>query len=146
MKFLLQLLCPAVFGSFLRLQLGGGGGSTQANTSTSNADKRNSVNSGIGVSGDGNSLNVLDGGAIKNAFDFSGSTVAQALGFAGASQQETLGFALKSNAQALDSLNVTTDLVKNAYADAKGRGAMTDYLLMGAMALAGLVAVYALRK
>jgi hypothetical protein len=67
-----------------------------------------------------------------------------------ATAENAMGAALKYGASqtagALDSLNTSADLVKNAYADAKGRGAMTDYLLMAAIGVAGLVAWSALRK
>lgn len=116
-------------------QFGGGGGSSNSTTKTENKDSRISQQSGTAVSGDSNTVNVLDGGAIKNAFDFGTSTVTQSLGFAAASQ-----------GQVLDSLKTTSQLVANAYNDAKGRGAMTDYILIGSVAMAGLVALMALRK
>ena len=116
-------------------QLGGGGGSSSSSNTTNNADKRVAVDSGIGVSGDSNTIQVLDGGAIKNAFDFAGATAGQ-----------SFSFATKSNQQALDSLAVTSNLVKDAYADAKGRGALTDKILIGAIAVSGLVALMAIKK
>lgn len=131
-KYLFSFLCPL---AFLRLNFGGGGGSSSSTTKTENIDKRIAVDSGIGVSGDSNTIQVLDGGAIKNAFDFAGQTAGQ-----------SFSFATESNRQALDSLNVTSNLVKDAYADAKGRGALTDKILIGAIAVSGLVALFAIRK
>lgn len=67
---------------------GGGGGSESSSTqATTNIDRRLAVQDGIGISGDSNALslttytttNVLDGGAIKAAFDFSKATSTDAL-------------------------------------------------------------------
>jgi len=114
---------------------GGGGGSSSSSSSTTNRDSRISQQGGTAVSGDGNTVNVLDGGAIQNAFQFSGSALENALKFSTTAQAAALG-----------SLQETSKLVSDAYAEAKGRGAMTDWMLIGSVAMAGLVAVTALRK
>ncbi len=121
LRHLFSLLLPL---GFLRLYFGGGGGTSSNETKTTNSDSRISQQSGTAVSGDGNSVTVLDGGAIKNAFDFASA----------------------SQAASISSLNATSKLVADAYNEAKGRGVMTDYILIGSVALAGLVAVMALRK
>lgn len=110
-------------------QFGGGSSSSSAST-TNNTDNRRTIASG-GISNEGGTVNVLDGGAIKNAFDFSGATV-----------QQSLSFAAQSQHTALDSLNSQTQLVANAYNDAKGRGAMTDWLILAAIGMVGLVAFH----
>jgi hypothetical protein len=69
-----------------------------------------------------------------------------ALGIASDSMNQALAYGGKQTAVALDSLMGSAELVKNAYADAKGRGAMTDYLLLAAMGVAGLVAYSALKN
>lgn len=106
---------------------GGGGGSTANNTttttSTENTDNRISQQGGAAVSGNNNTLTVLDGGAIKNAFDFAGA----------------------AQASSVAAINSTAKLVSDAYADAKGQGSKTSYIIMGAVAVTGLVAVFALR-
>jgi hypothetical protein len=109
---------------FLRLYFGGGGGSSSADNTTENTDNRITQQSGTAVSGSDNTITVLDGGAIENAFKF-----AQA-----------------SQASSVSALTTTAQLVSDAYAESKGRGKMTDYVLIGALAVAGLVAVTALRK
>ena len=123
----------------------GGGSSSSSAQTTTQTDNRRTIAAG-GISNENGTVNVLDGGAIKNSFDFSQNAVTQALQFAGKNQTATLDFASNAQAQALDSLTTTSNLVKDAYADAKGRGAMTDKILIGAVAMAGLVAVTALRS
>ena len=55
-------------------------------------------------------------------------------------------FADKQTGRAFDSLSQTETLVANAYADAKGRGALTDKILIGTIAAMALVAFTALNK
>lgn len=81
------------------------------------------TNGGI-VAGGYSKVTVLDNGAINRAFDFSQNVGSAALGFA----QSTAG------------------QVAEAYKDAKGRTAMNDYILIGAIAMAGLVAYSAVKK
>lgn len=102
-------------------EFGGGGGSSANTTTTENSDSRISQQSGTAVSGDGNTLNVLDAGAIKSAFEF----------------------AATAQASSVSALTATSKVVSDAYAEAKGRGAMTDWVLLGALAVAGVAAVAA---
>ena len=83
-----------------------------------------SANDGGIVAQSGSSVNVLDNGAINRAFDFSQQVGATALDFVQASQNQ----------------------VADAYAEAKGRGVLTDWILIGAIAMAGLVAFQAVKK
>lgn len=106
--------------------------------------------------------------ASNRAAQTSANAVADALGFAESanvrSQQlayNTVTDALASNesafgkalttvntatGRALDTFTATNELVKDAYADAKGRGALTDQILMGAIAAMALVAFFAVKK
>lgn len=137
-------------------------------------DNRRVIGEG-GVSAENSTVNVLDNGAINAAFGFAGDVGTKALAFAeangdrafglagqamdqvGAGQARVLDFGAdalsaafdfgrNANTQAQNNINATASLVKNAYEDAKGRGAMTDYILMGAILLAGLVAWGAVKK
>lgn len=148
-------------------QFGGGSSSSSAQTTTQQDNRVTVGNNGINATG-GSNVNVLDGGAIANSFSFANaafdSAVAgvgaasksamdivsqgssNALGFADSENARVLDFATKANSQAAATLNTTSNLVKDAYADAKGRGALTDKILIGAIAMAGLVAVMALKK
>lgn len=133
-----------------------GGSSSSSSQATNQTDNRRTIAQG-GISAEGSNVNVLDGGAIKNAFDFAGAVnagsldfsktaLAKSLEFATSNTKQSFDFASTANAQALDSLNTTANLVKDSYADAKGRGAMTDKILIGSVAMAGLVALAAIRK
>lgn len=70
----------------------------------------------------------------------------ESLGVAADSMSQALAYGGKQTAVALDSLNSSANLVKDAYADAKGRGALTDYVLMAAIGVAALVAYGAIKN
>lgn len=81
------------------------------------------------------------------------SSSSQAYAFAGdslsaskAAFNNSLAFADKQTGRAFDSLSETESLVANAYADAKGRGALTDKILIGAIACMAVVALMAVSK
>lgn len=120
------------------LSFGGGSSSSSATTQT---DNRRTIGQG-GISNEKGTVNVLDGGAIKNAFDFGG----KALDTVEKTTKESLKYATTAQSQVLDSLQTTSKLVSDAYSDAKGRGALTDKILMGAVAMAGVVAVLAINR
>lgn len=64
--------------------------------------------------------------------------------------QDTFGNALAFGAgtlaKAFDAASETGAFVKDAYADAKGRGALTDKILIGALIAMAVVAIYAGRR
>lgn len=122
-----------------------GGSSSSSSQATNQTDNRRSIGDG-GISNENGTVQVLDGGVIQNAFNFAGAVSTGSFDMQKTTLAKSLDFASKSNSQALDSLNTTSNLVKDAYADAKGRGAMTDKILIGSVAMAGLVAIAALRK
>lgn len=128
------------------------------NTTTTNTDNR-MVNDGgsVGINGSGNT--VLDNGAVKMAFDFSkGSTesafksTADAMGLVKDGldltfAQQTIngkGF-LDAMGKLLDtaqSVNQTaTQNVKEAYSNVQEIGTGQKFLVAGALAIAGIVAV-----
>jgi hypothetical protein len=88
-----------------------------------------------GAYGFANSAAVQSANAQADALTTAQNALAGALSFGG-----------KQTAVALDSLNQSANLVKDAYADAKGRGAMTDYILFAALGVAALVAWNATRN
>ena len=73
MKFFINWLCCV---GFLRLNFGSSS-SAASSSNTYNTDKRLVVDSGIGVSADDSTvtLNVMDGGAIEQAFGFGNSAL-----------------------------------------------------------------------
>ncbi len=105
-------------------------------------DQRIVAGEGAVVAKDGSSVQVLDNGAIQRAFDTADSSLKGALDFG----TNALGFAKQTTNAAIDNLQVTQQLVADAYNDAKGRGALTDKLLIGAVAAMGLVAFAAVRR
>lgn len=114
-------------------------GSNSSNSSSSNRtdqiDNRATFGDNAIQATGGSTVNVLDAGAIGKAFDVVDSVI-------GKQQAATKDM----TTQAFNALNSTGALVSAAYNDAKGRGAMTDYITLGALLLAGGVAIYALRK
>lgn len=154
-------------------QFGGGSSSSSAQT-TNQTDNRRTIGSG-GISNENGTVNVLDGGAIANSFRFASNAFdnaiagmgaagenatavvskanSDALGFAKSANGQAFNFASKAldfstsaNKQAATTLAESSALVSNAYADAKGRGAMTDKILIGAVVMAGVVALAAVKK
>lgn len=112
--------------------------SSQTTTTNNNqADNRKVLAEGALLAENNSSITVttLDADVAKAAL--SAGTKGMELAF---------NFGSKSQGQALDSLESQASMVKDAYADAKGRGALTDKILIGAIAMAGLVAIAALRK
>lgn len=122
-----------------------GGSSSSSSQATSQTDSRRTLGNNA-ISNEGGTVNVLDGGSIQNAFDFAGNVSAGGFDLTKTTLAKALDYAKASQGQALDSLNTTSDLIKDSYADAKGRGALTDYILIGSIAVAGLVAFTAVRK
>lgn len=133
------------------MSLGGGKGSSTSSTTTTSTDKRMVVGEyGIGVSSDSSTVNVtaLDGSAIKSAFEFAATNdlttaenVERLLGFAGDVFAGALTV-LDKNAALVQS---SGELVATAYEDAKGQTTDNKYLIAGALAIVGVVAVKALK-
>lgn len=97
-----------------------------------------------GISAENSTVNVqtLDAQVVNRVLETGEFSIDRALKFG----TEALNYSKSSQAQALDSLNTTANLVKNAYEDAKGRGALTDQILIGSVVMAGLVAMAAIKK
>ena len=114
---------------------------TESNASssqtTSQADNRRVLGAGALLAEGGSTVNIttLDADVAKAALN--AGTEGQKLAFS---------FAAKSQSQVLDSLASQSELIKDSYADAKGRGALTDKILIGSIAMAGLVAIAALQR
>lgn len=96
----------------------------------------------IQASGAGSTVNVLDNGAVNRALDTADTTVDKAFTFG----DNALTQVAAASKQALDQSADATALVKDAYADAKGRGALTDKILMGSVIGALIVAALAVKK
>ena len=142
----------------------GGGGSSSSNTTT-NVDKRQVVDAGgIGVSSDKSTVSVtnqsMDGGAVAGALDTVKATTKDVLEYAakndlaaGSSAAQVLNLAgqvISTGADLLDKqsagLQQQGAALASAYQDAKGQTADNKYLIAGALAVVGVVAVSSLRK
>ena len=94
---------------------------------------------------------AFSSGVNEQAFTFAGAanqaanaTSTAAIGSASSSMDKALSFGAKQTSVALDALSESANMIKDSYADAKGRGALTDWILLGAVGLAGLVAIFAI--
>lgn len=131
-----------------------GGSKSSSSAATSQTDNRRVLGEGsVSAENSNVTITTLDNGAINRAFDTADFSVGEALKFGSAAMSNNSGtvskaldFATTAQEVTLDSLNTTSNLVKDAYADAKGRGALTDQILIGAIAMAGLVAFKAVGK
>lgn len=102
--------------------------SSSSKQATTQTDNRRVLGEGAISAESGATVSVLDNGAINRAFDFSSQVAQGALKFG------------------LDSQSSSAKVLADAYNDAKGRGALTDYILIGAIAMAGIVAYSAVKK
>ena len=89
----------------------------------------------------------------SDAFGFAAQSAAQtaaaqrqAADYIYGNTQDALAYGKYETGAALDSLNTSAGMVATAYADAKGRGALTDKIMMLAIAGAALVAFAAVRR
>lgn len=99
-----------------------GKSTSTSKSETNQTDNRRVIGEG-GISAESSTVNVLDNGAIAKSFEFASGISAGALQLANSAQ----------------------GAIKDSYADAKGRGALTDYLLLAAIAGACLIALAAVR-
>lgn len=133
---------------------------SSSSQSTSQADNRNVLGeaailaqSGSSVTQIDNRVNyALDGDVANAAIKGSTENLGKSLTFASGAMTKSYDFAgvalaavQQSGNRALDSLAQSNSMVKDAYADAKGRGALTDQITIGALALAGLMAFAAIK-
>ncbi len=116
-------------------------GSSKSQQQTSMQDNRRVLGEGS-ISAEGSTVTVLDNGAINRAFDFGDN----ALSSTGDIVKKALQFGLDSQAASSAAMAKSTSVLTDAYNNAKGRGALTDYITIGAIAMAGIVAFYAVKK
>lgn len=107
----------------------------------------NAVLSALGFGG--KALNAaLDANADALAFADANSTrnTIASYNFAGDALGEAFSFGTNALNKAFNAADTTTSLVKDAYADAKGRGALTDKIMIGAIIAMAAVAFAAVQK
>lgn len=124
-----------------------GGSKSSSAASTSQTDNRRVLGEGaISAENSTVSIQTLDGEVVNRALDTADLSVGKALDFSDSTQARAYAFANSAGDRALDNIEATTELVKDAYQEAKGRGELTDQIIMGALVMAGLVAFAAVRK
>lgn len=112
--------------------MGGGGGSSSSASTTNNIDKRVAVDSGVGLSGDGSSIVITDGGIVSRALD--------TVDVANATNADGFG---KLLAASENLFNNSTKAVAGAYSNAltEKTGAGIDNKTLIVLAVAGAAAV-----
>jgi hypothetical protein len=123
--------------SFAPLCFGGSGGQSASTTTTNNADKRISLQSGLAVSGSGNTITTTDAGAINAAFDFAKSANANS----GANYQALLNTTSNSLSGVLSGIASTQNFIASTQAIAKGTMDSKTIVLLGGGVLA-VAAIY----
>lgn len=95
-----------------------------------------------------NVTNIADSSIEASAANAraSAKTAQSAIDTASDTFGSALQFGAGTIAKAFDQVSETGAFVKDAYADAKGRGALTDKILIGALIAMAVVAIYAGRK
>ena len=131
--------------------MSGGKSSSTQQQETTFTDNRAALGEGSIQAREGSTVNswTLDGGAINRAFNTADLSVDRALSFGGQALDfgdRALQFSAKQTAVVLDNLQDTQQLTANAYNDAKGRGALTDKLLIFAVGSMAIVAALAVKK
>ena len=91
---------------------------------------------------------MLDFGAdaLSGALGSVDKSQARMLDFGADALAEAFNFGQKANVQAQAAMGDTAAMLRGAYEDAKGRGAMTDYMMIAAVLVVGLVAWGAVKK
>ena len=122
-----------------------GGGKSSQTQNTEFTDNRAVLGEGAILAKDGGTVTtsnyVLDSGAIGRAFDTTDQSLDQAFSFG----REALTYSALATASALDNLQSTQKLTADAYLEAKGRGALTDKIIIGAIGAMALVAFMAVK-
>lgn len=109
------------------------------------ADQNATRNSQMAYNAVSDAIGASDA-AMTRALTFGAGALDSAMGASENALLRALAFGAGSMDQAYSSLAHSQDLVKDAYADAKGRGALTDKMIMGAIAAMAVVAFAAIKK
>ena len=121
---------------------------SSSSQTTSQADNRRVLGAGALLAEGGSTVNIttLDGAVATASLNANVDVAKAALNAGTQGEKLAFSFAAKSQSQVLDSLASQSELIKDSYADANGRGALTDKMLIGSVAMAGLVAIAALQR
>jgi hypothetical protein len=134
--------------------MGGSSSSNQSAQSTNQTDSRRVYGQGA-WSAENSTVNIqtLDASTVNRALDTVDLTVGNALStvyadnsMAFAFGSKALDYSTQAQAQANASLNNEAGMLATAYADAKTQSGTTNKIMIGALVMAGLVAITALKK
>ncbi|AVS74490.1 hypothetical protein C8240_11135 [Paracidovorax cattleyae] len=109
------------------------------------ADSNATRNSQMAYNVVGDALGSSDA-AMSRALTFGANALDAAVGSSENALSRALSFGNTAMDRAYGTLADSQNLVKDAYADAKGRGALTDKMIMGAIAAMAVVAFAAIKK
>ena len=134
-------------------QLGGGSSSSSAQTTNQTDNRRVIGQNGVSAENSNVTYTVTDDGAISGGLDLASKSLGAMLNLSTTTANNSasldksiLGFAAGTQSAALDSLSTNTAAIQNAYASARGQGNLTEYILIGCLAIAGIIAYTALKK
>jgi hypothetical protein len=86
------------------------------------------------------------GDALAGTIDAVGKNDVRAFSFGGDALASAFSFATDAAKRENAALDQTTSVLSSAYADAKGRGALTDKILIGAICAVAVIAYMAIKK
>lgn len=109
------------------------------------ADRNATRNSQMAYNVVGDAL-AANESALARSFNFGANALGDAMGIGEGALNKAFSFGNNALGAAFDTLGSTQNMVKDAYADAKGRGALTDKMIMGAIAAMAVVAFAAIKK
>lgn len=127
----------------------GGGNSSSSNTQIDNRRTLDNGSTSAELQASGGSsvtYQSMDAIVAKNAIDAMQNTTSGAFDYGSGILSRVLTQSQQQTGAVLDSLQGTENMVSAAYADAKGRGALTDKILIGAIVGVVLIAFFALKK
>lgn len=127
---------------------GGGGSSSSSASTTNNQDNRVAVQDGIGLSAsNNNTIQIMDGGIVRDALDFSTNTVNQAFEFGGTGFERLINAAEKLFVEGQGLIGQTQKAVADAYSQAQTDAKSTiDNRTIIVLAVAGAATAFALSR
>lgn len=122
--------------------MGGGSSSNKSSNTTNNIDESVNLNAGGYVAQDGSSINMLDGGAIEDAFNFGGLALVESMDLA----EQNINVLAKSNSQSVDAVKELAENLKaNTTETEQTQNKIDNYFIYGFVLLLVILLFVALR-